>query len=452
MIRVNSWLNMSEPTERAPAEITHIKWDESGLVPCVMQDAITGDVLTLAWMNPEAFRKTLQTGLATFWSRSRKELWTKGETSGNTMRLVELKLDCDGDALIARVIPAGPACHTGAKDCFFNPIHADAAAQAEVEKAQGDKTPAGWGAKLGTLMEDVRTLLTSRKTTLPEGSYSTYLFNKGIDKILKKLGEETAETIIAAKGDDKAALSGEMCDLLFHLLVLMVEKSISLEDLRRVMEARHRKDDKGNTGQISAGEVKVSRPAGCEPLETRLLSQLDPVLHRDILRALEVMYRAHKGQNRDEGTPYATHPLGVALIAAEELKLRSRDEIIVALLHDVLEDDMKTTPNELTEKFGESVSGAVVLLTKMYKRDGSPKDMGLQRYYQGLRSAPGWVRALKMCDRIHNLRSLPSSGRSAADIQKYLKETRANLLPLAASSMDQGLLRAGDLLLKELYK
>ncbi len=438
---------MSDYTEQAP--VSGIRFDSAGLLPCVLQDARTGEVLTLAYMNAESFKYTLNTGLVTFYSRSRKQLWVKGETSGNVMRVAELRLDCDGDALVARVLPEGPACHTGEPACFFQTVFKNKAVFSEIEQTT---QPAGWGASLGYLLEEVRTLLQERKATLPEGSYSTYLFNKGIDKILKKLGEEATETIIAAKGDDKAALSGEMCDLLFHLLVLMVEKSISLEDLRRVMEARHRKAGKGNTGQISAGEVKVSRPSECEPLESRLLSQLDPVLHRDVLRALEVMYRAHKGQTRDEGTAYATHPLGVALIAAEELKLRSRDEIVVALLHDVLEDDMKTTPSELTEKFGEGVSGAVVLLTKMYKRDGSPKDMGLKRYYQGLRSAPGWVRALKMCDRIHNLRSLPASGRSNAEIQKYLKETRANLLPLAASSMDQGLLRAGDLLLKELYK
>ncbi|MCC6573740.1 MAG: bifunctional phosphoribosyl-AMP cyclohydrolase/phosphoribosyl-ATP diphosphatase HisIE [Planctomycetes bacterium] len=450
---------MSEPTERAPAEITHIKWDESGLVPCVMQDAITGDVLTLAWMNPEAFRKTLQTGLATFWSRSRKELWTKGETSGNTMRLVELKLDCDGDALIARVIPAGPACHTGAKDCFFNPIHADAAAQAEVEKAQGDKTPAGWGAKLGTLMEDVRTLLTSRKTTLPEGSYSTYLFKAGLDKILKKCGEEMTETVIAAKGTDKAALVGEICDTVFHLLVLMAEKEISLEDLRRVMAERHGQKG-GNTRQIARDasdeehvpNMKVSRPAGCDALEARLMKQLDPAIRADVTRALEVMYRSHSGQKRDEGVPYATHPLEVAIIAVEDCKLRSRDEVIAALLHDVLEDDMNLEPARLTEQFGPIVAAAVVTLTKMYKRDGTPREHGLRRYYEGLRGASAWVRAVKICDRVHNLRTIERAGHGPAHVEEYRKATRENLLPLCATSTDPKLLKAGELLLVELQR
>ena len=439
---------MSDFTEVQPIE--GMKFDSNGLMPCVMQDARDGTVLTLAWMNAEAFRKTLETGLVTFWSRSRKQLWVKGETSGNIMRVAELKLDCDGDALVARVLPEGPACHTGEADCFFKTVFKNKAVLSEIEDAP--QTATGWGAQLGTLMDDVRTLLQERKDTLPEGSYSSYLFRKGIDKILKKLGEEATETIIAAKGDHRGELVGEMCDLVFHLMVLMVEKEVSFEDLRRVMHERHRTDDEEETGTAPPKpELKISRPVECEPLETRLFQQLEPSIHHDIARALEVMYRAHAGQTRDEGTPYATHPLEVALIAVEDVKLRDRDEVIAALLHDVLEDDLNTTPQELTEKFGEAVSGAVVLLTKMYKRDGSPKDMGLQRYYQGLRNAPGWVRTVKICDRIHNLRTLPGSGRPADQIEQYKKDTRANLLPLAASSMDQKLLRAGEMLLKEIY-
>ncbi|MCA8916074.1 MAG: bifunctional phosphoribosyl-AMP cyclohydrolase/phosphoribosyl-ATP diphosphatase HisIE [Planctomycetes bacterium] len=436
---------MSDITEQAPVE--GLKFDSNGLLPCIMQDASTGEVLTLAWMNLEAFKHTLNSGLVTFYSRSRKQLWTKGETSGNIMRVAELKLDCDGDALIARVLPQGPACHTGEGDCFFQTVFKNKAVLSEIEEAPPAAN--GWGARLGTLMDDVRSLLQERKATLPEGSYSTYLFTKGLDKILKKLGEETTETIVAAKGTDRNELIGEMCDLVFHLMVLMVEKEVSFEDIRRVMEDRHRGD---SVKSLPDTELKVSRPAECEPLEKRLFQQLDAGIHRDVTRALEVMYRAHKGQLRDGGLPYATHPLEVALIAVETVKLRERDEVITALLHDVLEDDMETTPAELTEKFGEAVSAGVVLLTKMYKRDGSPKELGIQRYYQGLRTAPGWVRAIKMCDRVHNLRSLPDSGRSAEEVAHYVKESRAHLLPLAASTTDQRLLRAGDLLLKELYK
>jgi (p)ppGpp synthase/HD superfamily hydrolase len=235
-------------------------------------------------------------------------------------------------------------------------------------------------------------------------------------------------------------------------MVLMVQKQVSFEDIRRVMQERHSGDDGGDETDMPQPELKISRPPECEPLEKMLLQQLDSAIHHDLTRALEVMYRAHAGQTRDEGTPYATHPLEVALIAVRDVKMREAREVIAALLHDVLEDDMSTTPGALTDAFGPEVAGAVVTLTKMYKRDGTPKELGLQRYYQGLRSAPGWVRAIKMCDRIHNLRTLPDSGRSAQAIETYKKETRANLLPLAASSMDQKLLRAGDLLLKELYR
>jgi phosphoribosyl-AMP cyclohydrolase / phosphoribosyl-ATP pyrophosphohydrolase len=439
---------MTDFTDSAPIE--GVRFDSSGLLPCVLQDARTGEVLTLAFMNAESFKQTLDTGLVTFYSRSRKQLWVKGETSGNIMRVAELLLDCDGDALVAKVIPEGPACHTGDKHCFFQPLIANKDVQAEVKQAKETAHVLSWGARLGTLMEDVRSLLQERKTRLPEGSYSTYLFSKGLDKILKKLGEEATETIIAAKGTDKQALNEELCDLLFHMLVLMVEKEVGLEDIRRVMDARHRGDAVAPNSPDT--EVKVSRPEGCQELEERLLKQLDPELHRDVTRGLEVMYRAHAGQSREEGVPYAQHPIEVALIAVEEVKMREREHVLAALLHDVLEDDMSTTPAELAEKFGEDTASAVVLLTKMYKRDGTPKELGLQRYYQGLRGAPGWVKAVKLCDRVHNLRTLAATSRPPTQKQSYLKDTRDNLLPLAASSIDQQLLKAGDLLLQELYK
>lgn len=439
-----------------------IKWDKNGLLPCVLQNAATGEVLTLAYMNAESFAETLRSGQIVFWSRSRKELWRKGETSGNTMRVAELLLDCDGDALVARVIPAGPACHTGESDCFFTSIHRDEAALAEVQKPEHQS---GFGERLGGLMEKVRTLLQTRKQEMPEGSYSTYLFKAGLDKILKKLGEEATETIIAAKGDDRAALVGEMCDLVYHLLVLMVQREISLEDLRRIMEERHhKKGGAATTGRLTQKEVaarmaesrepelKISRPEGCLELEERLMRQLDAAIRRDVTRALELMYRAHAGQTRDEGVPYATHPLEVALIAVEECKMRGREEVISALIHDVLEDHLATTPKDIEDAFGAVVAEAAVTLTKMYKRDGTPKELGLRRYYEGLRGAPSWLRAVKICDRVHNLRTLPRSGRGADHIAQYKKATRENLLPLCATSTDPRLLKAAELLLQELHR
>lgn len=219
-----------------------IKWNADGLVPCVMQDKDSGDVLTLAWMNKEALNQTLETGFMTFWSRSRNELWTKGETSGNIMQLAHLKLDCDGDALVALVKPDGPACHTGETDCFFQTMFKD-------KSLLDDKSIKE---DFGGLIADVRRLLQERKAQMPEGSYSTYLFSKGLDKILKKIGEEATETVIAALGDDREELKGELCDLLFHMLVLMVEKNISLEDLRRVMAERYRSDDKQSATELKS--------------------------------------------------------------------------------------------------------------------------------------------------------------------------------------------------------
>lgn len=439
-----------------------IKWDKNGLLPCVLQNAATGEVLTLAYMNAESFAETLRSGQIVFWSRSRKELWRKGETSGNTMRVADLLLDCDGDALVARVIPAGPACHTGENDCFFTSIHRDEAALADAQKTEHQS---GFGERLGGLMEKVRTLLQTRKQELPEGSYSTYLFKAGLDKILKKLGEEATETIIAAKGDDRAALVGEMCDLVYHLLVLMVQREISLEDLRRIMEERHhKKGGMASTGRLTQKEVaarmaearepelKISRPEGCLELEERLMRQLDAAIRRDVTRALELMYRAHAGQTRDEGVPYATHPLEVALIAVEECKMRGREEVISALIHDVLEDHLATTPKDIEDAFGAVVAEAAVTLTKMYKRDGTPKELGLRRYYEGLRGAPSWLRAVKICDRVHNLRTLPKSGRGEEHIAQYKKATRENLLPLCATSTDPRLLKAAELLLQELHR
>lgn len=199
--------------------IDDVKFDERGLVPAIVQDAQTRSVLMLAYMNAESLQRTLETGETWFWSRSRAELWHKGETSGNSQRVVDVVLDCDGDALVLRVERAGPACHTGETSCFHNVIQA----AGELHQNAGD---------LGEVLSELYTLVEGRKRERPQGSYTTYLFDEGLDKILKKVGEESSETIIAAKNDDNGALTGETCDLLYHLIVLLVERGVSLTDLR----------------------------------------------------------------------------------------------------------------------------------------------------------------------------------------------------------------------------
>lgn len=199
--------------------IDEVKFDTSGLVPAVVQDSQTGGVLMLAYMNAESLRRTIETGETWFWSRSRAELWHKGATSGNTQRVVDVVLDCDGDALVVRVEPAGPACHTGERSCFHNVIQGSS----ESRRSDGD---------LGEVLDGLYALVETRKRERPEGSYTTYLFDQGLDKILKKLGEESSETIIAAKNEDPDALTKESCDLLYHLLVLLVERGVALDDVR----------------------------------------------------------------------------------------------------------------------------------------------------------------------------------------------------------------------------
>jgi phosphoribosyl-ATP pyrophosphohydrolase/phosphoribosyl-AMP cyclohydrolase len=198
-----------------------VRFDERGLVPAVVQDASTREVLTLAYMNEESLRRTLEEGETWFWSRSRSELWHKGATSGNTQRVVEVRLDCDSDALVVLVEPRGPACHTGATSCFVSEA-------GEVE------------ANIGAMLEEVYRVVSDRRREMPEGSYTTYLFEKGLNKILKKVGEESAETIIAAKDGDLEALKAETADLLYHLVVMLVERGLTLEEVGRVL-ARRRK-------------------------------------------------------------------------------------------------------------------------------------------------------------------------------------------------------------------
>jgi len=198
-------------------DIKSLKFDERGLIPAIVQDARTREVLTLAYMNEESLARTIETGETWFWSRSRHELWHKGETSGNTQSVVNLINDCDNDALVVLVNPAGPACHTGARSCF--------------DSKPGDED-------LGLLLANLYKLIESRERERPDGSYTTYLFNSGLDKILKKVGEESAETIIAAKNDDVSRLTSETADLVYHLLVLLVARGVSLDEVRKELERR----------------------------------------------------------------------------------------------------------------------------------------------------------------------------------------------------------------------
>ena len=206
-------------------EIDQLKFDEKGLIPAVIVEAGTHQLLMVAYMNRESLKISMETGKTCFWSRSRQELWTKGETSGNYQHIVSITADCDLDTLKVVVEKDGPACHTGAETCFFNPVY-----QSE-EKS--DFT-------LDALMELIR----GRKTNPQEGSYTTYLFQKGLDKILKKIGEESTEVIIAAKDNDPKETIYEISDLVYHVMVMMIEQGISLDDNRRELASRHVIDHK----------------------------------------------------------------------------------------------------------------------------------------------------------------------------------------------------------------
>ena len=202
-----------------------MKFDKDGLIPAIVVDAVTKKVLTLAYMNRESLEISMEKGLTCFWSRSRQELWLKGETSGNYQHIVSITADCDNDALVVMVEKDGPACHTGTDSCFTHPVW-DSEDLHEFSYQQ--------------LLE----LLIGRKEEKKEGSYTTYLFEKGLDKILKKVGEECTEVIIAAKADDKKETVYEIADLAYHVMVLMVEMGISLEDIHRELASRHVIDHK----------------------------------------------------------------------------------------------------------------------------------------------------------------------------------------------------------------
>lgn len=206
-------------------EIEKLKFDENGLIPAIVVDSITKKVLTLAYMNKESLDITMEKKLACFYSRSRKQLWLKGETSGNYQHVVSITADCDYDALTVVVEKDGPACHTGEDSCFFNPVF------------ESDELHEF---SLSSLVK----LIEGRKINKTEGSYTTYLFEKGLDKILKKVGEECTEVIIAAKDNDKKETIYEIADLCYHVLVLMIEQGISLEDIHKELASRHVIDKK----------------------------------------------------------------------------------------------------------------------------------------------------------------------------------------------------------------
>lgn len=201
--------------------MSKIQYDENGLIPVIIQNAETKEVLTLAYANEEAVNKTIELGETWLYSRSRKELWNKGATSGNTQQVTAVRLDCDGDALIYEVIPSGPACHTGENSCFNETI----SGTPNLSKAD--------------MFKELTELIRNREQEMPEGAYTTYLFTEGVDKICKKVGEEAAEVIIAAKNRDAQELSMEAADLFYHLLVLLQEQKVDLDQVIGVLQERH---------------------------------------------------------------------------------------------------------------------------------------------------------------------------------------------------------------------
>ncbi|WP_456277710.1 bifunctional phosphoribosyl-AMP cyclohydrolase/phosphoribosyl-ATP diphosphatase HisIE [Bacillus sp. AK128] len=208
-------------------KIDQISFDEKGLVPAIVQDAVSKEVLTLAYMNEESLQKSIESGETWFYSRSRQELWHKGATSGHTQRIVSMKYDCDQDAILVGVIPAGPACHTGAYSCFNDVL-------------VGEKKEAS-GSDRFSIINELEQVIAAREKERPEGAYTTYLFEKGVDKILKKVGEEAGEVIIAAKNRDHEELTWEVSDLLYHLLVLLREQDLPLDRVLEALQQRHKK-------------------------------------------------------------------------------------------------------------------------------------------------------------------------------------------------------------------
>lgn len=233
-------------SEMTTVDVSSIQYDANGLVPAIVQDAVSKDVLMLAYMNRESLERTLQTKQTWFWSRSRQELWNKGATSGHVQHVREIRYDCDGDTLLVLVEPQGPACHTGQYSCFYRSLNEgqsdqvntedgsisqmDGSLESQVEHRQQDRF---------AILSKLESVIASREAERPEGAYTTYLFEKGIDKILKKVGEETAEVIIGAKNRDNDELRYETSDLIFHLMVLLREAKLPLDDVMAELERRH---------------------------------------------------------------------------------------------------------------------------------------------------------------------------------------------------------------------
>ncbi|PYE44507.1 phosphoribosyl-ATP pyrophosphatase /phosphoribosyl-AMP cyclohydrolase [Paenibacillus barcinonensis] len=211
--------------------VEHIRWDE-GLVPAIVQDVDTREVLMMAYMNRESLKLSLESGETWFWSRSRQELWNKGATSGNVQEIVSLKYDCDGDTLLVEVKPKGPACHTGAVTCFHNEIIGLPATNSIQSSSSNAESRF-------EVLAELESIIAERERERPEGAYTTYLFDKGVDKILKKIGEEASETIIAAKNKDNDELRLEVSDLMYHLLVLLQERKLPLDDIMSELSRRH---------------------------------------------------------------------------------------------------------------------------------------------------------------------------------------------------------------------
>ena len=203
-----------------------IRFGERGLVPVIAQDATTGAVLTLAYANREAVDETLASGEAHYYSRSRAELWRKGATSGNTQRVVEVRLDCDGDALLYRVLPSGPACHTGEETCFFTTVEGGG-----IEAGDGER-------RLGAAVDELAATISARHREMPEGSYTARLLEEGRERVAQKVGEEAVEVVVAALADGR--LAEEAADLVYHLLVLLEERGVGTDEVARVLRDRHR--------------------------------------------------------------------------------------------------------------------------------------------------------------------------------------------------------------------
>ncbi|HHW36062.1 MAG TPA: bifunctional phosphoribosyl-AMP cyclohydrolase/phosphoribosyl-ATP diphosphatase HisIE [Bacillales bacterium] len=219
--------------------VSQVKFDEKGLIPAIVQDAVNKEVLTLAYMNEESLQKSLETKETWFWSRSRAKLWHKGETSGNTQKIIDIKYDCDQDALVVLVVPAGPACHTGSYSCFSGSLLADGEGE-----LVGNQKSAVSNSDRFAVINELESVIAKREAEMPEGAYTTYLFDKGVDKILKKVGEEATEVVIAAKNRDPEELKWEVADLIYHVLVLLREQKLPLDEVLNVLVERHSQKSK----------------------------------------------------------------------------------------------------------------------------------------------------------------------------------------------------------------